>query len=69
MAIKKRKTKRKERDFSVMSDDVSLQKRKESDLPHLVWDLDSSLPFPSPLATYVAETIRPSFQLFSEFQR
>lgn len=52
-----------------MSDDVSLQKRKESDLPHLVWDLDSSLPFPSPLATYVAETIRPSFQLFSEFQR
>ncbi|CAL5422812.1 unnamed protein product [Camellia sinensis] len=35
----------------------------------LVWDLDSSLPFPSPLASYVSETIRPSFQLFSEFQR
>ncbi|KAL0453108.1 UNVERIFIED_CONTAM: protein N-terminal glutamine amidohydrolase [Sesamum latifolium] len=30
---------------------------------------DSTLPFPSPLATYVAETIRPSFQVFSEFQR
>ncbi|KAL6505967.1 hypothetical protein OROHE_022686 [Orobanche hederae] len=44
-------------------------KRKESNLPHLVWDLDSSLPFPSPLPTYVAETIRPSFKLFSEFQR
>ncbi|KAI3471603.1 hypothetical protein Pfo_028253 [Paulownia fortunei] len=48
---------------------ICVQKRKESNLPHLVWDLDSSLPFPSPLATYVAETIRPSFQLFSEFQR
>ncbi|KAL6555397.1 hypothetical protein OROGR_006655 [Orobanche gracilis] len=48
---------------------ISVQKRKESNLPHLVWDLDSSLPFPSPLPTYVAETIRPSFKLFSEFQR
>ncbi|XP_058723955.1 protein N-terminal glutamine amidohydrolase [Vicia villosa] len=35
----------------------------------LVWDLDSSLPFPSPLASYVSETIRPSFQLFSDFDR
>ncbi|KAL3637232.1 Protein N-terminal glutamine amidohydrolase [Castilleja foliolosa] len=48
---------------------ICLQKRKESSLPHLVWDLDSSLPIPSSLATYVSETIRPSFQLFSEFQR
>ncbi|KAG8371958.1 hypothetical protein BUALT_Bualt12G0016900 [Buddleja alternifolia] len=48
---------------------ICVQKGKESNLPHLVWDLDSTLPFPSPLATYVAETIRPSFQLFSEFQR
>ncbi|KAK4404863.1 protein N-terminal glutamine amidohydrolase [Sesamum angolense] len=48
---------------------ICVQKRKDSNLPHLVWDLDSSLPFPSPLATYVAETIRPSFQVFSEFQR
>lgn len=48
---------------------ICVQKRKEKLLPDLVWDLDSSLPFPSPLATYVAETIRPSFQLFSEFQR
>ncbi|GFP92224.1 protein n-terminal glutamine amidohydrolase, partial [Phtheirospermum japonicum] len=48
---------------------ICVQKRKGSNLPHLVWDLDSSLPIPSPLATYVSETIRPSFQLFSEFQR
>lgn len=48
---------------------ICIQKRKDSNLPHLVWDLDSSLPFPSPLSTYVSETIRPSFQLFSEFQR
>ncbi|KAG6427080.1 hypothetical protein SASPL_111320 [Salvia splendens] len=44
-------------------------RRKETSLPDLVWDLDSNLPIPSPLPTYVAETIRPSFQLFSEFQR
>ncbi|KAL7194377.1 hypothetical protein ACSBR1_034730 [Camellia fascicularis] len=43
--------------------------RKKGDSSPLVWDLDSSLPFPSPLASYVSETMRPSFQLFSEFQR
>ncbi|THG00110.1 hypothetical protein TEA_012406 [Camellia sinensis var. sinensis] len=43
--------------------------RKKGDSSPVVWDLDSSLPFPSPLASYVSETIRPSFQLFSEFQR
>ncbi|KAF7804073.1 protein N-terminal glutamine amidohydrolase [Senna tora] len=37
--------------------------------PPLVWDLDSSLPFPSPLASYVSETIRPSFQLFPDYLR
>ncbi|XP_061348895.1 protein N-terminal glutamine amidohydrolase [Gastrolobium bilobum] len=37
--------------------------------PPLVWDLDSSLPFPSPLPSYVSETIRPSFQLFSDYNR
>ncbi|XP_021893306.1 protein N-terminal glutamine amidohydrolase isoform X1 [Carica papaya] len=42
--------------------------RKNNGSPHLVWDLDSALPFPSPLASYVSETIRPSFQLFSEYQ-
>ncbi|KAM7500166.1 hypothetical protein LguiA_024580 [Lonicera macranthoides] len=49
---------------------ICVQRRKEgNNTSHLVWDLDSSLPFPSPLSYYVAETIRPSFQLFSEFQR
>ncbi|KAK7267306.1 hypothetical protein RIF29_19975 [Crotalaria pallida] len=37
--------------------------------PPQVWDLDSSLPFPSPLASYVSESIRPSFQLFSDYNR
>ncbi|CAI0438294.1 unnamed protein product [Linum tenue] len=35
----------------------------------LVWDMDSSLPFPSPLDSYLSETTRPSFELFSDFQR
>ncbi|KAJ0043508.1 hypothetical protein Pint_17888 [Pistacia integerrima] len=48
---------------------VCIQRKKDGDSPCLVWDLDSSLPFPSPLTPYVSETIRPSFQLFSEFQR
>ncbi|KAG5404612.1 hypothetical protein IGI04_010731 [Brassica rapa subsp. trilocularis] len=44
-------------------------RKKESDSEPLVWDLDSTLPFPSPLASYVTETIQPSFQLFAEYQR
>lgn len=48
---------------------VCVQIKKEGNSPHLVWDLDSNLQFPSPLSTYVLETIKPSFQLFSEFQR
>ncbi|KAK6232185.1 hypothetical protein SCA6_002258 [Theobroma cacao] len=47
---------------------ICIQRKRDGDT-HLVWDLDSSLPFPCPLATYVSETVRPSFQLFSEFQR
>lgn len=46
-----------------------LQRKKEGDTPLLVWDLDSSLPYPSPLTSYVSETFQPSFQLFSEYQR
>ncbi|KAF9596897.1 hypothetical protein IFM89_013945 [Coptis chinensis] len=34
-----------------------------------VWDLDSSLPFPSPLVQYVSEAIQPSFQVYPEYQR
>lgn len=48
---------------------ICIQKRKGHKSTDMVWDLDSSLPFPSPLASYIAETIRPSFELFSEFQR
>ncbi|KAE8098776.1 hypothetical protein FH972_016812 [Carpinus fangiana] len=48
---------------------ICIQKRREGDTPHLVWDLDSSLPFPSPLTSYVSETIRPSFEVFFEYQR
>ncbi|GAY53711.1 hypothetical protein CUMW_151180 [Citrus unshiu] len=48
---------------------ICVQRKKGGDSPCLVWDLDSSLPFPSPLAPYVSETIQPSFQLFSEYQR
>ncbi|KAK3010165.1 hypothetical protein RJ639_011410, partial [Escallonia herrerae] len=48
---------------------ICVQRIKEGSTSHVVWDLDSSLPFPSPLSTYVSESIRPSFQLFSEFQR
>ncbi|CAK7342570.1 unnamed protein product [Dovyalis caffra] len=46
---------------------ICIQRKRGGD-SHLVWDLDSSLPFPSPLTSYVSETIRPSFQLFNEYQ-
>ncbi|XP_076891109.1 protein N-terminal glutamine amidohydrolase-like [Bidens hawaiensis] len=48
---------------------ICIQKRKEGKSMDLVWDLDATLPFPSTLASYVSESIRPSFELFSEFQR
>ncbi|XP_050382230.1 protein N-terminal glutamine amidohydrolase [Argentina anserina] len=41
----------------------------DSPTQYLVWDLDSTLSFPCGLGSYVAETIRPTFQTFSEFQR
>ncbi|KAH7557217.1 hypothetical protein JRO89_XS11G0076400 [Xanthoceras sorbifolium] len=48
---------------------IYFARKRDGDSSCLVWDLDSSLPFPSPLASYVSETIRPSFPVFSEFQR
>ncbi|KAL3533769.1 hypothetical protein ACH5RR_007290, partial [Cinchona calisaya] len=48
---------------------ICIQKRKDANSSHMVLDLDSTLPLRSPLASYVAESIRPSFKLFSEFQR
>ncbi|XP_028761551.1 protein N-terminal glutamine amidohydrolase isoform X2 [Neltuma alba] len=47
---------------------ICIQRSRGGDSP-LVWDLDSSLLFPSPLASYVLETIRPSFQLFPDYHR
>ncbi|KAM7271649.1 hypothetical protein ACFE04_030863 [Oxalis oulophora] len=46
---------------------ICVQKRKGD--TDLVWDLDSSLQFPCPLAMYASETIRPGAQLFPEYQR
>ncbi|KAK6791213.1 hypothetical protein RDI58_010294 [Solanum bulbocastanum] len=48
---------------------ICVQKKSNENSSSLVWDLDSSLPFPSPLGTYVADSIRPSIQIFSEFKR
>ncbi|KAM3234672.1 protein N-terminal glutamine amidohydrolase [Capsicum annuum] len=48
---------------------ICLQNKRDEKSSSLVWDLDSSLLFPSPLGTYVAESIRPSIQIFSEFKR
>lgn len=47
---------------------ICVQKKK-GESPLLVWDLDSTLQFPCPLVSYVADAIKPSIQLFSEFQR
>ncbi|KAK1427808.1 hypothetical protein QVD17_16503 [Tagetes erecta] len=48
---------------------ICIQQRKEGKPVDLVWDLDSTLPFPSTLTSYVSDSIRPSIELFSEFQR
>lgn len=48
---------------------ICVERKREDKSPHVVWDLDSTLPLPSPLASYLSETIRPSFQVFTEFQR
>ncbi|PON38859.1 Protein N-terminal glutamine amidohydrolase, alpha beta roll [Parasponia andersonii] len=48
---------------------ICVQRKRGGGFVPLVWDLDSSLPFPSPLASYISETIRPSFSLFSDYQR
>lgn len=48
---------------------ICIQRNRESKVPFQVWDLDSTLPFPSPLSHYVTEAIRPSFQLYPQYQR
>ncbi|CAM8941413.1 unnamed protein product [Rhodiola kirilowii] len=47
---------------------ICIQKTRGNSLA-LVWDLDSKLPIPTPLASYVSESIKSSFHLFPEFQR
>ncbi|XXG83539.1 hypothetical protein AAC387_Pa10g1272 [Persea americana] len=47
---------------------ICIQRKVEGSVLQ-VWDLDSSLPFPSPLNQYVAQAIRPSFPLNSNFVR
>ncbi|XP_074276819.1 protein N-terminal glutamine amidohydrolase [Silene latifolia] len=47
---------------------ICVQIKGSGDAPQ-VWDLDSTLAFPSPLPSYVAQTFQPSFQLFPEYQR
>ena len=46
----------------------NLHRGREGNTPLLVWDLDSSLPFPSPLTCYVSQTFQPSFQLHHKYQ-
>ncbi|XP_038904910.1 protein N-terminal glutamine amidohydrolase isoform X2 [Benincasa hispida] len=48
---------------------ICVQRKKEGEFPFLVWDLDSTLPLPLPLGSYVSQAIRPSFQISPEFQR
>ncbi|CAL1385090.1 unnamed protein product [Linum trigynum] len=52
---------------------ILIQRKRDGDDDEtsstLVWDMDSSLPFPSPLDSYLSETTRPSFELFSDFLR
>ncbi|PHU16872.1 hypothetical protein BC332_12567 [Capsicum chinense] len=55
--------------FVIFISNEKKQKKRDEKSSSLVWDLDSSLPFPSPLGTYIAESIRPSIQIFSEFKR
>ncbi|XP_038904912.1 protein N-terminal glutamine amidohydrolase isoform X3 [Benincasa hispida] len=55
--------------FVVFISNEKKQRKKEGEFPFLVWDLDSTLPLPLPLGSYVSQAIRPSFQISPEFQR
>lgn len=46
----------------------NLRRGREGNTTLLVWDLDSSLPFLSPLTFYVSQTFQPSFQLHHKYQ-
>lgn len=48
---------------------ICIQRTGEGQDIFQVWDLDSTLPFPSPLSQYITEAIQPSFQVYPEYQR
>lgn len=48
---------------------ICVQRKTEGVFPFIVWDLDSTLPLPIPLGSYVSQAIRPSFQISPEYQR
>ncbi|XP_058077490.1 protein N-terminal glutamine amidohydrolase isoform X2 [Magnolia sinica] len=48
---------------------ICIQCKGKGNALRQVWDLDSTLPFPSPLNQYVADAIRPSFPLNSKYSR
>ncbi|XP_020688469.1 protein N-terminal glutamine amidohydrolase isoform X2 [Dendrobium catenatum] len=48
---------------------VNQKNAEEGRSSHLIWDLDSSLPFPLPLDQYVSETFRLHLPLKSTYKR
>ncbi|XP_020591670.1 protein N-terminal glutamine amidohydrolase isoform X2 [Phalaenopsis equestris] len=57
-------------DYHVICIQIGNQKNAEEGCAsHLVWDLDSSLPFPLSLDQYISETFRPHLQLKSSYKR
>ncbi|XP_008782034.2 protein N-terminal glutamine amidohydrolase [Phoenix dactylifera] len=56
-------------DYHVICIQGKSQRNRESNAHPLVWDLDSSLPFPYPLDQYFAEAIRPLLYLNSRHSR
>lgn len=56
-------------DYHVICIQSMSQRNGEGNAHPLVWDLDSSLPFPFPLNQYFAEAIRPLLSLNSRYSR
>ncbi|XP_020688468.1 protein N-terminal glutamine amidohydrolase isoform X1 [Dendrobium catenatum] len=57
-------------DYHVICIQIVNQKNaEEGRSSHLIWDLDSSLPFPLPLDQYVSETFRLHLPLKSTYKR
>ncbi|KAL0910924.1 hypothetical protein M5K25_019020 [Dendrobium thyrsiflorum] len=57
-------------DYHVICIQIVNQKNtEEGRFSHLIWDLDSSLPFPLPLDQYISETFRLHLPLKSTYKR